>query len=481
MVAHVAAVIGTESDIEESAGLRGHRYGRVVVAIGVARVQIGRLGHEHDGELESFRAVHRHDPHGRPVGLEPAGSVAVVSAAGVGDVLVEPAGQCRGAESFSDLDGVQQFRDVAQVGEAALPIGLGKHPAGDVEPVEQRFEGSRDALVVQHLRDGPHLVGEVVEAGVGGLPVGGPRVVVEAPPHQVAERRPGEVSGRRVDEGRQHDLPVVRRRRTEHGVGTAEHRVDADSRQCPLHLEATLVAPHEHGDVACAEGAPAAVGTADLPRTVEQQADLGTQVVVDQPAGRGGAQGSLGRHAMHLDLRAGSTPLASQRCRCVACFDGRHDDLRIAQGGTPEQVGQSAHHPRVAAVVDRQREHRVGRRDRGQVCHHIGVAEGIDRLLGVADQHHGGAAHESPLDDRPLGQVGVLELVDQHEREPARQRLAGERAGVGVDQGRAQARHHVVEPVDAEQPLATIELRADERREPMPADGERVVAGGQQG
>ena len=42
----------------------------------------------------------------------------------------------------------------------------------------------------------------------------------------------------------------------------------------------------------------------------------------------------------------------------------------------------------------------------------VAAAEGVDRLLGVADQHQRDLAGEGPLDDLPLHRVGVLELVD---------------------------------------------------------------------
>ena len=48
----------------------------------------------------------------------------------------------------------------------------------------------------------------------------------------------------------------------------------------------------------------------------------------------------------------------------------------------------------------------------------VAAAEGVDRLLGVADQHHRGVAREGAVEDLPLHRVGVLELVDQHDLPP---------------------------------------------------------------
>ena len=65
----------------------------------------------------------------------------------------------------------------------------------------------------------------------------------------------------------------------------------------------------------------------------------------------------------------------------------------------------------------------------------VGAAEGVDRLLGVADEHEGGAvAAEGGPHDVPLDRVGVLELVDERDLVAAAQALAGDRAAVGVGQ-----------------------------------------------
>ena len=47
----------------------------------------------------------------------------------------------------------------------------------------------------------------------------------------------------------------------------------------------------------------------------------------------------------------------------------------------------------------------------------VAPAEGIDRLLGVADDDHGNLADEGLLEDGPLCAVGVLELIDEDEAE----------------------------------------------------------------
>ena len=51
-----------------------------------------------------------------------------------------------------------------------------------------------------------------------------------------------------------------------------------------------------------------------------------------------------------------------------------------------------------------------------QVGVDVGAAEGVDRLLGIADEDERHAAlAERAAHDVPLDRVGVLELVDEHD------------------------------------------------------------------
>ena len=62
----------------------------------------------------------------------------------------------------------------------------------------------------------------------------------------------------------------------------------------------------------------------------------------------------------------------------------------------------------------------------------VAAAEGVDRLLGVADQHQRGLADEGALDHLPLHRVGVLELVDHHDPPAPAHPVAG-RGVVGLE------------------------------------------------
>ncbi len=66
---------------------------------------------------------------------------------------------------------------------------------------------------------------------------------------------------------------------------------------------------------------------------------------------------------------------------------------------------------------------------------HVRTAEGVDRLLRVADEHQGrvvGAVEEG-AEDVPLHRIGVLELVDEGDPEPAAQRLDRGGAAAAVE------------------------------------------------
>ena len=85
-----------------------------------------------------------------------------------------------------------------------------------------------------------------------------------------------------------------------------------------------------------------------------------------------------------------------------------------------------------------------------QVGAEIGVAEAVDRLLGVADQgDHRIRIHEGASQDVPLVRVGVLELVHQHDGEAAAQLRTHLLGGRGAAHQLSQPAGQIVE---ADQP-----------------------------
>ncbi len=151
-------------------------------------------------------------------------------------------------------------------------------------------------------------------------------------------------------------------------------------------------------------------------------------------------------------------------------------DVGVAELRIGEERVVGLEQPLVASPVHVQRplglDHLVG----VEVGVHVGSAEGVDRLLGVADQHEGRVAGlaEGAVHDVPLHRVGVLELVDQDDVVALPQTGAGHRAAHVVEQGAAQPEQDVVVRHDLERLLATLHLLAHGFRE-TPADGRQVL------
>ena len=99
----------------------------------------------------------------------------------------------------------------------------------------------------------------------------------------------------------------------------------------------------------------------------------------------------------------------------MGCVDGMDSDPRVAEFGPAEKGTQRPDDGLVGAMVRRERLGRPCRCCCTQVGHDVAPPEGIDGLLGVADEDHGqGMAGEGPVEHLPLNRVGVLELVDEH-------------------------------------------------------------------
>jgi hypothetical protein len=136
-------------------------------------------------------------------------------------------------------------------------------------------------------------------------------------------------------------------------------------------------------------------------------------------------------------------------------------ELRVA-----EQRVVGVDQPLVAAPVDVERLAAPGAALGLEVGVDVGAAEGVDRLLGVADEDERRAAvAERALHDAPLHRVGVLELVDEHDAVLPAEALGDEVAAVGLQRA-VQPREQVVVRHDAEAALAAVELLADLLGEP---------------
>ena len=131
----------------------------------------------------------------------------------------------------------------------------------------------------------------------------------------------------------------------------------------------------------------------------------------------------------------------------------------MAEAGAAQQGVVGVDQALVAAPVDGQGGLRAGHLGSGQVGVDVGAPEGVDGLLGVADEHEGGAAAaEAEAEDVPLDGIGVLELVDQRHPVAALQPGPDPRAVHRVVEGGPQADEEIVVGQDAGQAFAPLHL-----------------------
>ena len=94
----------------------------------------------------------------------------------------------------------------------------------------------------------------------------------------------------------------------------------------------------------------------------------------------------------------------------------------MAELRAAEQRVVCVNEPLIAAPVDVERRALARGPRRVEVGVDVRSPEGVDRLLGIADEHERHAAPaERPAHDPPLDGVGVLELVDEDHAVPRAQ------------------------------------------------------------
>ena len=149
--------------------------------------------------------------------------------------------------------------------------------------------------------------------------------------------------------------------------------------------------------------------------------------------------------------------------------DGPVDDAFVAELGAVEERVEGVDQPLVAPPVRRERRLGDGAVGGAEVGVDVGSAEGVHRLLWVADEDQRrlslaeGAPHDLPLD-----RVGVLELVDERNVVLLAQLRAGGGAVVLVGERVPEAGEQVVVGHDSAAPLARLDLRAHGFREAAP-------------
>jgi hypothetical protein len=386
---------------------------------------------------------------------------------------------------------VGELADVVEVGQQPLPSLRGQHPARHAPLELDGTDGRSDAVGGEQPRPAVDALVQVVERRVvgGGEVAGGP-----TDPGRQRERA-GAVGRRGPLQRVEQAAPVGRGRRGEHAARAADHRRHLHRSQCLLHQRGLVVRPYEHRDVGGAQRtAPhldaGTVAVDQVRPGFEQADDAGGDVGGDELADVGCARPALcvdrqGRMARHQPQpqrrRLGG---ADQARRVVAGLvpDETERDLVVAERGTLEQRGTGVEQAGVGPPARGEGVSLVRLPAGLQVGVDVGASEGVDRLLGVADQHQRpavggvtGSVDERARHDAPLHRVGVLELIDQCDAVAAPQRRACRWPEVVVTQRPVQVRQQAVVGQQASLPGAPRHLGADPRGQVQPEPGLGVI------
>ena len=298
-------------------------------------------------------------------------------------------------------------------------------------------------------------------------------------------RRVGAGDRRRPLERLEQPQPLVGRLGPEDAAGPVDHRRHADVLERLADHRRLAVGAHEHGHVPGLDGlgpGVAATGRRHPGAGAQQPHDVGGHVADDVPprvagprvAARRLRQILAQRHA-EPERRRHRRPTEAGLLVLVSGPDLAVGDALVAELDPGEQRVVGVDQALIRAPVDRQRRLPAGRARRVQVRVHVGAAEGVDRLLGVGDQHQGGPAlPEREAHDLPLRRIGVLELVDEHHL-VARAQLGGDAVAAGPPQRGPQPGHQVVIGHDHHRPLALLELGAGDLGEPEAHLRDRAV------
>ena len=165
------------------------------------------------------------------------------------------------------------------------------------------------------------------------------------------------------------------------------------------------------------------------------------------------------RPAAGTGRRTGRPRAASRDVR----LDVVHDDPRVAELRAAQHRLQAVHQRGVAAPVLAEGLSLAGGLRGLEVRDDVAAAERVDGLLRVADQDQRRAAGERAVDHLPLHRVGVLELVDHHDRPSLMHpQLRGRVVGL---QRVGQPGEQVVVAEDAEPALADFQFGQNVFRE----------------
>ncbi len=339
-------------------------------------------------------------------------------------------------------------------------------------PTDAASTTAGDAAALDDLDPVAQRLGDLV-----GEPVAALGEVAGGVADEAGERRgPHARAAVRLLEGLEQREPLDRR------GGGEDAAAARDDRRHP-HLEQRLLRRGEVGVAVADDGDVLGLERLAVERRtrVEQPADVEGEVardvrahVVDGQRGPRALAEGVAPHGPQPQRRAHRG--ADQPAVAVVGLDRTDHDALGPELGAGEQLLEGRQQAGVAAPVDRQGL--AGRGGGGclEVRGDVAAAEGVDGLLGVADEHHRGDPAEGAVEDLPLHGVGVLELVDEHDRpalahpHPGGRVLVLERVGELAQQ--------VVVRQDPEPALARLELGAHGLGEAdAAADGGGAVLG----
>ncbi len=383
----------------------------------------------------------------------------------VADRFLEP-GEYR-PEALLSPCAVHRFGDVVEVGHEPLPVGTPQDPFDETGSLGEVGDESGDPVVRQQFVPSAHLHlefdgGVVVESSHGG------EVLAD-------EDAGGGISHGRCSIGsfdtEEEPSPLVGGFRDEDTPRSRGNRWHSPLCEFLSHHVDLFAGAAQHGDIPGVDES-ASLLAVDLDLRMQQAHHSRGHVGCDHLPGVGGLEGPGSRHAS-IDRHRCAEPADRQRrprsVHAGTLVVGCGPDLAVLDAFVTERhpvedgVQRRDERP-VAPPVGEQRVLGLGPVDARKIRLDVGAAEGVDRLLRVADDDEPGLVEHS-VDDFPLDRVRVLGLVDEGHGEPLREDLPRVFADPGVGKRIAGFEKELIEPCAAAGPQPPVDLGACRRRE----------------
>ncbi|MNQ58640.1 hypothetical protein D3C85_728520 [compost metagenome] len=417
---------------------------------------VPQVGAEHQRVFQALGGVDGDDLHPLGIALQAQqGFFAVGLGAALG---VEPAQQLFQPGALQAL-ALQQFGQVQQVGQAALAIDQGEQPRRHLLLVQPGAEGAHKALLLPELM-----------VALGGFALGIPGLGVVLAGGQIGGAAPEQTAGQGITQcafaarfgvGGQHRGQLAGLLAVPDVFLAAAHAGHAARRQLGGDFPGLAVAGDQHGDIAALECRALALRL-EISLTTsarrQQRGDAPGRVAGHQGAGLAFAEVIVGQ------------PDQCQR-RVLFGIDNRQHQLRPRPlAGADLRIGQALFgegHGPVEQTVERSDQLRRGTMVGGQavlacgfvagleVGGQVRAPEGVDGLLGIADETQVALVFVDPPEHLVLHRIGVLELVDQRHRVLLAQGAGQVVAALAVE----RLLQFVEQVVEGQQALGRLALR----------------------